>query len=109
MESLFKNYRVYIIGQSSGPINLACRSKFAEAEKLLEFAGFSSIVNPLNALEDASISKEEACRRNLSNLIHSQAVFVLSNTSARYNENTELRIAIDLNLMVMHDRLQVVD
>jgi len=109
MESLFKNYRVYIIGQLPVRMSSVCRNKFAEAEKLLAFAGFNSIINPLTAFEDDSIPREEAYRRNFSNLIHSQAVFVLSSASARYNENIELKIAMDLNLMIMHDKIQVVD
>jgi len=106
MESLFKNYSVYIIGQQRERMSPICRSQFAEAEKLMQYAGFKSIINPITALDDISISKEEAIKRNISNLIHADAVFVMSNTSSRQNENMELKIALDLNLMVIHDKVQ---
>lgn len=109
MESLFKNYRVYIIGNIPSRINAHCRNRFSQAEKILQYAGFVNIVSGLQALDNDSISKEEAYRQNLSKLIHSHAVFVMSNTSTKPNENIELKIALDLNLMIMHDKVQVVD
>ena len=109
MNHIFKNYKIYILGYVPSQIDVESRKRFAEAEMALSRSGFRNIRNKVKVLEDKKLTTLEASRYNLNMLIESDAVYLLSDKSDRLSESVELKIAMRLNLVVIHDMSQAID
>jgi len=95
-----KPWKVYIIGDLPELISVKCKNKFNLVQDKLEKRGFD-VVNPIDAFNE-SPNPLEASLLNLNKLSTCNAVLIMSNVSLQKKENCEIKLALDLNLIILH-------
>lgn len=96
--------KIYIIGNSYHTSSLATKVKINKIEKILIKKGFE-VVNPLEIYQKKSISTTEATLHNIKKLISCKAVYVMPEVSLKKGVNLELKISIDINLIILQGLL----
>ncbi len=98
-----KPWKVYIIGDLPAHISVKCKNKFNLIQEKLEKRGFA-VVNPMDAFVENQ-TPVEANLSNLNKLATCNAVLIMSNVSFKKKNNWELKLALDLNLIILHGTL----
>jgi len=94
-----RNAKVYIIGSIPFEISTRCIKDIYATQMLLENRGFE-VINPLNAILANKGSLREAMFINLKCLMACNSVYIMPDVSLKKGECSELKIAIELNLLV---------
>jgi Domain of unknown function (DUF4406) len=96
-----KNNTIYIIRNRVDKLNEFTILRMNQIQKKLENMGFT-VINPIN---DAKINFlcKKTIRFNYKELLSSDAVYVMSDVSFKKGENTELKISLDINLLLIQD------
>jgi hypothetical protein len=92
--------KIYIIGNTDDTSSLATKVKINKVEKRLIQKGFD-VINPLKIYEKKTISITEATLHNIKKLISCKAVYVMPEVSLKKGDNLELKISIDINLIIL--------
>lgn len=102
---MFKNSKnkIYIIGSIPNKINVETILRFSKAERELQEYSVE-IVNPIRNLTDPNLSRELAHKKNISNLLESSAVYILSEPYSTIKLVPELKLSFLLNLIVIHQK-----
>lgn len=100
----FKNYKVYIIGNIKSFNSTECKERFLKAQKALEKVGFANIINPLD--HEPNLTSLDRKRSNYMQLVDSNAVYILSNVAIPHSNNIEIKIAKELELLIIHDHTE---
>lgn len=99
--------KIYIIGNLPSTINKNHIESFYKVQLKLLKLGFE-VINPILRLTNNEISYEEAKKKNINDLMSSNAVYIMpcidSNTG---KGNIELKIAYDLNLLIVSGFLEI--
>lgn len=102
-EDISSNSGVYIIGDLTNPNSIRTRIKFNVHQRILESFGYK-VINPLKSLKNIHLKTDyEYNKYFLKKLIDCNAVYVMSDISINKGENIELKISIDLGLLIIHD------
>jgi hypothetical protein len=101
--------KIYIIGNKQEYNSIVTKDRIDFIEKKLIKKGFS-VINPLEVYKkNKRISNTEATLRNIKKLIECKAVYVMPEVSLIKGENLELKISLDLNLIILIDSYVNVD
>jgi hypothetical protein len=93
--------KIYIIASNEDSSSIKTKLKIKKLEKRLEKKGFE-VVNPLNIyVKKKSISTIEATIYNIKQLLSCKAVYVMPEVSLKKGENLELKISLDINLIIV--------
>lgn len=91
--------KVYIIGNNSGIILPSLELEYYKAQLALCEMGFYAI-NPIERLLESDISWEQAQKKNLQDLITSDAIYILQSFDIT-KITKELKIAFSLDLIII--------
>jgi len=97
-----RKYKIYIVGEIPSPITMETIQKFSEAQRCL-FRHKAETVNPLTNILNATLAKGEAFKRNIMELVNSNAIYLLDEKNEFYINSVELRLAFALNLTIIHE------
>ncbi len=93
--------KIYIIATTEEFQSIKTKLKIKKLEKRLEKKGFQ-VVNPLNIyIKNKSISTIDATIHNIRQLLSCKAVYVMPEVSLKKGDNLELKISIDINLLIV--------
>jgi alpha-N-acetylglucosamine transferase len=93
--------KIYIIGNTDDYRSLTTKIKINKLEKRLTNKGFE-VINPLEVYEkNILITSTEAIVHNIKKLISCKAVYIMPEVSLKKGENLELKISLDINLIVL--------
>lgn len=99
-------YTVYIIGEISDNITISCREKFKKAQLSLEKINFN-VINPIEIIENIKIENKN--QKKFSSLLQCNAVYILPCVTIEKTQNTELLLALKLNMLLIHHTFQLND
>ena len=102
-----KKMTVFIVGDIPNNITLICRNTFFLAETLLLKKGFN-VINPVTVIENRNEDRYIANRINIRKLTTCDAILILDKTNISAS-NTELKIALMLNMIVLHGIVSIAD
>jgi len=94
--------KVYIIGSTNDALSIHTQQKFSKAQKQLERLNLK-VFNPINSYLLFRESKEKAVKFNLQGLLDSNAVYVLKEALVNTKDQSELILAMKMNLLIMHE------
>ncbi len=90
-----------MIGNIPSTIDYNCEAKFYKTQMQLIQMGYY-VINPLERLLDKNILSEDAKRKNLQDLMLSDAVFIMPCVPLGIGQrNIEIKLAYDFNLTVV--------
>lgn len=93
--------KIYIIGNTKDYKTLVTKRKIYNIEKKLEKKGFE-VINPLKTYKiNKNISTTEATLNNIRRLLECKAVYVMPEVSLEKGDNLELKISLDINLLIL--------
>lgn len=93
--------KIYIIACTEEFSSIKTKLKIKKVEKRLEKKGFQ-VINPLNIyVKKKSISTIEATIYNIKQLLSCKAVYLMPEVSLKKGENLELKISLDINLIII--------
>lgn len=93
--------KIYIIGNKQEYKSIVTKDRINLIEKDLVKKGFN-VSNPLEVYrKNKRITNTEATLRNIKKLIECKAVYVMPEVSLIKGENLELKISLDLNLIIL--------
>lgn len=91
--------KVYIIGNSTGIIVPSLELEYYKAQLALCEMGFY-VVNPIERLLKSDIAWDEAQKKNLQDLITSDAIYILQSLDTT-KITKELKVAFSLDLLII--------
>jgi hypothetical protein len=96
-----ESYKIYILGSIPPIISKNDILKFEKAE--IQLNGYNTtIINPINNMTNSELSRNEALRRNIQELVNANAVYLLAEHNEFYLNSVELKLAFMLNLTIIH-------
>ncbi|WP_412476489.1 hypothetical protein [Flavobacterium sp. TBRC 19031] len=96
-----ESYKIYILGSIPPIISKNDILKFEKAE--IQLGGYNTtIINPINNMINSELSRNEALRRNIQELVNVNAVYLLVEHNEFYLNSVELKLAFMLNLTIIH-------
>lgn len=98
--------KIYILGFIPKKITGGILKNYFNTQLELEEKNFI-VYNPLVNMVNSKITYEEAYRRNLRELISSDAVYLIFESSHNFSKSEELRIALKSNKLILHRTLIV--
>ena len=99
-------FKIYIVGFIPSIITLSTIKKFEVAkEQLRKYP--AEIINPIDELCSQESSRIDGHKRNLNSLVSSNAIYVLNENGIDLRSLPELKIALSLNLIVMHQAIDL--
>jgi len=96
-----KSYKIYILGSIPPIISNNDILKFKRAESQLKSLN-TVVINPMKNMTDTELSRNEAFRKNIHELVEANAVYLLIETDNFYLNSVELKLAFTLNLTIIH-------
>lgn len=96
-----REFRIYIIGHIPKTITIDVKNKFEKAVNELKHFN-ASIINPIDTLIDERLKKPIAYRFNFNKLCSSHAVYILNEGINNANTIPEIKIALRLDLLILH-------
>lgn len=90
---------VYIIGNHKEGFSVENQLKYYSVQMMLIEIGFN-VTNPMERLYSEDFTKSEAKRKNLKDLMNSDAVYIMPDVELT-KTNLELKLAIDFNLFTI--------
>lgn len=101
--------KIYIVGNTKNHKSHTTKKKFFDLEKTLTKKGFQ-VVNPLNIYKtNTRITSVEATLHNIRKLIECNAIYLMSEVSLKKGENLELKIGLDINLVIIQESVLNID
>lgn len=97
-----KDLKVYIIGNIPSNISNITKNKFIRAQERLEKFGVE-VYNPIISLINTKNKRKLAIKYNYKLLLDSDAVYILSDAFQDYERIPEIKIALKLDLIIMHE------
>lgn len=93
--------RIYIIANNIDPLSIRSRMKFYEHQRVIESFGYI-VINPLQVIcTDNLKTNFKRTKDNLIKLIECEAVYLIPDVSLKRGNNVELKISIDLGLLIL--------
>ncbi|PJE41699.1 MAG: hypothetical protein CUR32_07630 [Flavobacterium sp.] len=96
-----ESYKIYILGSIPPIISKNDIQKFEKAE--MQLSGYNTtIINPINNMTNSELSRNEALRKNIQELVNVNAVYLLVEHNEFYLNSVELKLAFMLNITIIH-------
>lgn len=99
------DFKIYIIGLIPRRVSGVVLKKFINAQFELERNNYS-VFNPIINMVDTRISREEAFKRNIKELLNSDSIYVI-NDPVVLSSSEELRIALKTNKTIIHQVVHI--
>ncbi len=96
-----RSYKIYILGSIPPIISNNDIIKFKKAVSQLQPLNVV-VINPMKHITDTELSRNEAFRKNIHELVDANAVYLLVEPDEFYLNSVELKLAFTLNLTVIH-------
>jgi hypothetical protein len=103
-----RNYKLYIIGNIPEKITRSTIKRFLNAEELL-IPYRVHVINPIRSYRQKNLSREDAFKINIQELMQANGVYLLNETNFFYKNSVELKLAFALNLTVIHQPFHLFD
>lgn len=95
--------KIYIIGNIKDYKSIVTKLNINRLERRLIERGYE-VVNPLKIYKrNKSISNSEAKLYNIKKLLTCNAAYVMSEVSLKKGDNLELKISLDIDLLILQD------
>lgn len=100
--------KIYILGFIPKKVTGIVLKKYINAQLELEKNNYT-VYNPVVNMIDSKLTYDEAYRSNLRELLSSDAVYLIFDSSQNFKNSEELKIALKSNKILLHQTLVIED
>lgn len=103
-----ENFKIYILGFIPKRISSVIYRKYINAQIELEKFGYT-VYNPIMLYLDENSKREEVYRKNLKELLSSDAIYLIFDSNQIMKNSEELKIALKSDKFIFHQSIEIKD